>query len=165
VVALETSGEGRDPVDGARKDGLDESHLQQITRRTIAGLPAAQLIAQDREARMHLTWIAYRGRVFRVAGVSAIRSFETYRETFARTASSFRPLRQDERDRITEARLRARPARAGESLTELVKRAGGVWKVDRTAVANGVAADAKLADGFPVKVPISQRHAARPPAS
>lgn len=114
---------------------------------------------------MHLTWIAYGGTVYRVAGISAIKSFETYREAFARTASSFRPLRQDEREKITEARLRSRPARSGESLGELVARAGGVWKVDRTAVANGVAADAKLADGFPVKVPISQRHTAKPPAS
>jgi len=165
VVALEAAGEGQDPVDGARKDGLDERQTQQLTRGKIAGLPAAQLIAQDREVRMHLTWIAYGGTVYRVAGISAIKSFETYREAFARTASSFRPLRQDEREKITEARLRSRPARSGESLGELVARAGGVWKVDRTAVANGVAADAKLADGFPVKVPISQRHTAKPPAS
>src|SRR4030095_3562057 len=101
VVALEAAGEGQDPVDGARKDGLDERQTQQLTRGKIAGLPAAQLIAQDREVHMHLTWIAYGGTVYRVAGISAIKIFETYREAFARTASSFRPLRQDEREKIT----------------------------------------------------------------
>ena len=129
AVALEGAGEGDDPADGARRDGLEERLVQRLTRRTIAGLPAAQLIAQDREARLHLTWIAYQSQVFRVAGVSAIRTFETYRETFARTASSFRPLRADEHDRIMEARLRAYSVRAGESLADLVTRTGGIWKV------------------------------------
>ncbi|PYN46109.1 MAG: hypothetical protein DME00_20010 [Candidatus Rokuibacteriota bacterium] len=164
AVALEGAGEGDDPADGARRDGLEERLVQRLTRRTIAGLPAAQLIAQDREARLHLTWIAYQSQVFRVAGVSAIRTFETYRETFARTASSFRPLRADEHDRIMEARLRAYSVRAGESLADLVTRTGGIWKVEQTAVANGVAVAARLPEGFLAKVPIRQRHSARQPA-
>ena len=163
VTALEIAGEGQDPVAGARKDGLDERLVRELTRRTIAGLPAAQLIAQDREARMLLTWIAYQDRVFRVAGASAIRAFETYRDTFVRTASSFRPLRQDERDRIVEARLRPSPIRAGESLADLVARTGGVWKVDQAAVANGIAVDAKLPEGFALKMPIRQRYVPRQP--
>src|SRR4030095_4010968 len=97
VVALQISANGGDPVEGARQDGLAEREVRKIPRRTIAGLPAAQLIAQDREVRMHLTWIAYRNHVFRVAGVSPPRAFETYREVFVRAASSFRPLRRDER--------------------------------------------------------------------
>ena len=107
---------------------------------------------------MHLTWIADRNQVFRVSGIAAIRTFETYREAFARTASSFRPLRRDERERMTELRLRPRPARAGESLAALVTRTGGTWKPEQTAVANGIAVDAKLDEGFAVKVPIRQRH-------
>jgi predicted Zn-dependent protease len=164
AVALEGAGEGDDPADGARRDGLEERLVQRLTRRTIAGLPAAQLIAQDREARLHLTWIAYQSQVFRVAGVSAIRTFETYRETFARTASSFRPLRPGERDRLMEARLRAYSVRAGETLADLVTRTGGIWKVEQTAVANGVAVAARLPEGFLAKVPIRQRHIARQPA-
>lgn len=164
VVALQIAAEGGDPVEGARQDGLDEREVSQITRRTISGLRAAQLIAQDREVRMHLTWIAYQNHVFRVAGVSPHQAFETHRETFARAASSFRPLRRDERDRITEVRLRARPARAAESLADLIRRTGGVWKVEQTAVANGIAVDAKPAEGFTVKVPIRQRYTERPPA-
>lgn len=162
VVALQIAADGGDPVEGARQDGLDEREVSQITRRTISGLPAAQLIAEDREVRMHLTWIAYRNHVFRVAGVSPLRAFETYREIFARAASSFRPLRRDERDRITEVRLRPRPARADESLADLVTRTGGVWKVEQTAVANGIAVDAKPGEGFAVKVPIRQRYTERP---
>ena len=165
VVTLQIAGEGRDPAEGARQDGLDERLVEQLTRRTIAGLPAAQLIAQDRDVRLHLTWIAYQNHVFRVAGVSSIRAFETYREIFARTASSFRPLRPVERDRIMEARLRPRPLHTGENLTELVTRTGGIWKVEQTAVANGVTVDARLPEGFAVKVPIRQRYTPRPPVN
>jgi predicted Zn-dependent protease len=65
----------------------------------------------------------------------------------------------DERERMTEVRLRPRPARAGESLAALVTRTGGTWKPEQTAVANGIAVDAKLEEAFPVKVPIRQRYA------
>jgi hypothetical protein len=59
---------------------------------------------------------------------------------------------------MTEVRLRPRPARAGESVAAFVSRIGGTWKVDQTAVANGIAADATLDDGFAMKVPIRQRY-------
>jgi predicted Zn-dependent protease len=99
--------------------------------------------------------------VYRVAGISPPRAFETYRETFARTAASFRPLRREERERMTEVRLRPRPARAGESIAAFVTRTGGIWKADQTAVANGIAADAGLEAGFAMKVPIRQRMTVR----
>jgi predicted Zn-dependent protease len=163
AVALQLAADGNDPLAGAREDGLDEKEASQVTRTTISGLPAAQLIAQDREVRMHLTWIAYQGHVYRVAGISARRAFETYREAFARTAASFRPLRRDERERMTEVRLHPRPARAGESVAAFVTRTGGTWKPDQTAVANGIAANATLDDGFAMKVPIRQRYTERQP--
>jgi predicted Zn-dependent protease len=162
AVALQLSADGNDPLQGAREDGLEEREVSQVTRTTIAGLPAAQLIAQDREVRMHLTWIAYQGHVFRVTGISPPRAFETYREAFARTAASFRPLRRDERERMTEVRLRPRPARSGESVAAFVTRTGGTWKAEQTAVANGVVANATLDDGFAMKVPIRQRYTERP---
>jgi predicted Zn-dependent protease len=165
AVALHLVAEGDDPVKGAREDGLDEDAVRQLTRRTISGLPAVQLIARDGTARFHLTWIAHQLRVFRVAGIAAVRDFESYREAFERAASSFRALRRDERERIVEARLRSRPLRSGESLAAFVTRTGGVWKVEETAVANGITADARLDEGFAVKVPIRQRYAGRQPSS
>ena len=165
AVALHRVADGDDPVQGAREDGADDKLVRQATQRTISGLPALQLIGRDRDQGVHLTWIAYQHHVFRVTGLAGIRDFESYRETFARTASSFRPLGRDERERITEVRLRALPLRADESLVAFVARTGGVWKVDQTAVANGVTVDAKLEEGFAVKVPIRQRYAGRRPAT
>jgi predicted Zn-dependent protease len=165
AVALQLVAEGDDPVKGAREDGLDDKLVRQATRQTISGFPAIQLVGQDRDTRMQLTWIAYQHRIFRVTGGAGIRDFDNYREAFARTTSSFRPLSRDARERITEVRLRARPLRADESLATFIARTGGVWKVEQTAVANGVAIDAKLDEGFPVKVPIRQRYEGRRPTS
>jgi len=161
AVALHLVAKGDDPAKGAREDGLDDEAVGRLRRGTISGLPAAQLIAQDSDTRMHLTWIAHQHLVFRVAGLAGIRDFESYRETFARAASSFRPLRGDERDRIVETLLRSRPLHAGESLAAFIARTGGAWKVEQTAVANGVTVDAKLEEGFAVKVPLRQRYAGR----
>src|SRR5439155_1374352 len=72
AVALQHAAEGDDPVKGAGEDGLDAKLVGQLTRRTISGLPAAQLIAQDGDTRMHLTWIAHQHHVFRVTGVAGI---------------------------------------------------------------------------------------------
>src|SRR5262249_29512902 len=45
AVALQLAADGNDPLAGAREDGLDGKEMSQVTRTTIAGLPAAQLIA------------------------------------------------------------------------------------------------------------------------
>jgi Peptidase family M48 len=49
AVALVVVAEDDDPVEGAREDGLDDKLVRQLTRQTISGLPAVQLIAQDRD--------------------------------------------------------------------------------------------------------------------
>jgi len=53
-----------------------------------------------------------------------------------------------------------RPARAGETVAQVLARGGGTWDAPRMAVANGVAPGAKLEAGWPVKVPVAQRHGA-----
>ena len=167
VVTLQIAGEGRDPAEGARQDGLDERLVERLTRRTIAGLPAAQLIAQDRDVRLHLTWIAYQNHVFRVAGVSSIRGFKTYRGKIfgADRIELPSPLRPVERDRIMEARLRPRPLHTAKTLRSLSPAPAASGRSNRPAVANGVTVDARLPEGFAVKVPIRQRYTPRPPVN
>ena len=113
-------GSGSDPVAGARADGLTEPQLAKLRRFQIAGLPAADLAATTRD-RMYvdLTWIAHRGRVFRVTGVCQDADRGRYRPLFEQTAATFRPLKPEDRARIVETRLRMRPARAGETVAEV----------------------------------------------
>jgi predicted Zn-dependent protease len=152
MVILGIAGPGTDPVAGARADGLDERMIGRLARVKISGLPAARLIADTRDARVDLTWIAHAGTVYRIAGVSAIRDFEGYRALFARTAESFRPLTAGEREKITEARVRVRQGRANETVRQLVERERGVWNPEHAAVANGVEVDTRLQGGWPMKL-------------
>jgi predicted Zn-dependent protease len=159
ATVLQQAAEGGDPIAGARADGVEESQLRRLPRVQVGGLPAVRAVADSRESRLDLTWIAFRGQVYRIAGIAGIGSFERYRETFVATARTFRPLTEAERAGIVVARLRARPAEGGETAGDVAKRFGGVWNAGMAAVANGVEAEARLARGFPVKVPVRQPYA------
>lgn len=159
AVLLHTVGSGDDPVAGARTDGLSEAEIQRLRRFQISRLPAAELLASARDgARVALTWIAYRGRIFRVTGACQASAWERYRPAFERAAASFRPLRPEDESRVVESRLRIRSARAGETVAQVVARGGGTWTPEQAAVANGVALDQRLDREWPVKVPVSERY-------
>jgi predicted Zn-dependent protease len=164
AVLLQLVGSGDDPVAGARADGLPDAHIQRLRRMQISGLPAAALVASTRDgSRVALTWIAHRSRIFRVTGVCPGGEWERYRGPFERTAASFRPLRPGEQEQIVESRLRIRPARAGETVAQVLARGGATWSATLAAVANGVAPGRQLERDWPVKVAVSERY--RPAAT
>lgn len=159
AVLVHVVGAGDDPAEGARADGLREPQLKRLQRAQVSALPAVRLLADTRDGdRVALTWIAHRKRVFRVTGIAPIRTWERYGPALERTVESFRPLRPADRERIVESRLRIRPARAGETVAQVLARGGGTWNAAQTAVANGTTVDARLAAGWPVKVPVAQRY-------
>ena len=160
AMLLHLVGSGADPVAGARADGLKDAHLAKLQRLQISGLPAARLIADTRDGdRVALTWIAHRQHVFRVTGMSSLRDWPRHGPALERAAATFRPLLSAERAGIVESPLRVRPARSGETVREVLARGGGAWDAARIAVANGTMVDARLAAGWPVKVPVVQRYA------
>ena len=159
AVILHVAGAGDDPVAAARADGIPPALLERIQRVQVSGLPAARLLADTRDGdRVSMTWIAHRRRIFRVTGVAKGRSWDRHGATLERTAQSFRTLRPADRERIVESRLRVRPARAGETVAQVLARGGATWKPDQAAVANGTTVDTKLEGGWPVKVPVAQRY-------
>ncbi|HTK93805.1 MAG TPA: M48 family metalloprotease [Verrucomicrobiae bacterium] len=163
AVLLGVAGPGDDPIAGAKADGLKDADLKRLQRLQISGLPAARVLAETRDGdRAALTWIAHRPRIFRVLGLAPRRAWDRYGAVLDRAARSFRPLRPADRERILESRLRLRPARAGETVAQVLARGGGTWDAARMAVANGRAPDAKLEAGWPVKVPVLQRYGAGP---
>ena len=158
AVALTVVGSGDDPVAGARTNGLPEEQLNHLQRRRIGALSAAGLVADTRDGdRLALTWMAHRSRVFRVTGMARAHDWERYGPVFERVTASARPLLAADRDRVLESRLRIRRATAGETVAQLTSR-GGAWSAERIAVANGIASDARLEAGWPVKVPVTQRY-------
>ena len=159
IVLLTVVGPGDDPVAGARKEGLSEAQAKHLQRGRIGALSTAQLVADTRDGnRAALTWIAHRGHIFRVTGMTGIGDWERYGPGFERTATSFRPLRQADRERVVESRLRIRRAASGETVAQVLARGGGTWNPARIAVANGTTVDATLGAGWPVKVPVTQRY-------
>ena len=159
IVLLQLVAKGDDPVAGARAEGLTDAQVQRLRRFQISGLPAAELLAGTRSgSRLALTWIAHRNRIFRVTGACDGATWARHRDEFQGTAASFRPLRAEDRARITERRLRIRPARAGESIAQVLARGGAAWTPAQAAVANGVGAEQKLERDWPVKVAVSERY-------
>ena len=162
VVLLQLVGAGGDPVAAARGEGLSEAQIERVRRLDIAGLPAATLTAGTRDGeRVSFTWIAHKQRVFRITGVCRDRDWERYASVFTRTAATFRPLRPEDRQRIVEGRLRVRPARQGETLAQVIARGGTTWSVAQAAIVNGVASDATLERGWPVKVAVTEQYRGR----
>jgi predicted Zn-dependent protease len=159
IVLLQVVGNGTDPVAGARADGLSEAQAQKLRRFSIGPLPAAGLTAATKDGtRVALTWFTHRKRVFRVTGVCGPNDWERYHGEFERTTSSARALRAEDLTRITESRLRIRPARAGESIAQVLARGGAAWSAAQAAVANGVTAERPLERDWPVKVAVSERY-------
>lgn len=160
VVLFQRSAGGEDPVAGARADRLSDPLVGKLERVRLGELPAARLLVRTRDGDLlDLTWVAHRRRVFRIIGICGIGDRERYWPVLDRVATSVRPLRPADRERVLETRLRIWPARGGETLAELLVRSGSTWSAARAAVANGVAARTKLEAGWPAKVAVRQRHA------
>jgi predicted Zn-dependent protease len=158
VLLLRMIGEGRDPVVGARADGLREEVVRQLDRLQIGRLPAARVIADSGGARLHLTWIAHDNHVYRIAGVSRIGEFERFRQAFVQSAGTFRPMDDAERRRVTVVRLRSATARDGESLSALIRRVGGIWSAERTAISNAIEVNSRLEPGWLVKIQVRETY-------
>ena len=159
VVFLMFVADGDDPIAGARADGVSDAQLKNVRRVQGSALPAAATAATTRDGtHAALTWIAHRKRIFRVTGVCEAAQWDRYREEFARTAASCRPLRAEDHARINESRLRIRPARAGERIAQVLERGGAAWSPAQAAAMNGVAPDRQLERDFPVKVAVTERY-------
>ncbi len=154
---LTLPGTGDDPLLPARaferRRGL--RHSPQSLR--IGGFSAAHGVhvpSRDRQGpALHLTWIAYRGRIYQLTGISPRTSFPGDVAIFNRVSRSFRRLVRGERNEVREWRLRFTEARRGEPLARLLARAGSEWTAREAAVANGLEADVVLFRGQYVKFP------------
>jgi predicted Zn-dependent protease len=164
VVILQLQGPGADPEraarEFARREGLE---LHTATPIKIGGLPAfrAEAFVPTSLGRIdaEITWIGFDGNIYRLiasAGAGAMRKF---RGIYRRFAHSFRPLTPEDREAITELRLRTVRARPGESLAALSARSGNEWSETYTGVVNRLVLGEPLAPGTRVKVAVREPYA------
>ncbi|MBI3785546.1 MAG: hypothetical protein HY270_19305, partial [Deltaproteobacteria bacterium] len=132
-----------------------------VERTTIAGNRAARLEAQARmrdgtPVQLYQTWIEHHGRVLEILGACALGSAPAYAEALRSVARSFRGLTAADWPSIQATRLRLQTAKGSESVASLAARLTSEWRPEEIAVANGVHADAMLAEGFAVKVALKE---------
>jgi predicted Zn-dependent protease len=162
LVLLQIAAEGNDPLEVVRalEEKLEAKLLENTQVIEINGLRAAHTVVGVRgsggQTALDLTWIAHRGLVYQIVGMSPARRFEDYQAVFAETAHSFRPLSPAERSEIKEARLRIVRAREGETLEALVGRVDSAWTPAQAAVANAAEEDTRMGGGRLIKLPIHQ---------
>jgi predicted Zn-dependent protease len=170
-VFLEMQGKGEDPLaaaqeflEGDEAVGLRLEAPPQPIRlgpvEAARGSGSAEMPGGS--VRAHLTWVAYRGTIYRLTGLVASPSSAKYEGVFRSVARSFRALTPRERESIRETRLRIVEARVGETLGELSRRTGNRWNVQQTAVMNDLFADAPLRESQRIKVAVSERYEAAP---
>jgi predicted Zn-dependent protease len=157
VVMLELQGETGDPGEAAQRFAqANQVRLLDGGQLRVGGFPAyralTRLVTQGQTLAVDLTWIAHPAGMFRIAGAAPPARFERFQGSFAATVQSFRALDPEERVSFHELRLAIVPARGGETLAALSERSGNRWSVEETAVANALAAEARLAEGDPVKI-------------
>jgi predicted Zn-dependent protease len=153
VIGLELQGRGDDPR-AAAEAFLAKQPLRVATNRAlrIGGLRAFEVVGSADDAAAHVTWIAYRGSIYRISGLASPAQFRSYQELFERTAGSFRPLTSAERGLFKRRVLEIAVAREGETLEALGRRTGNAWGIEQTAVANGLRPGDPLRGGTRIKV-------------
>lgn len=163
AVVLRAVAEGNDPLDGARAlEKASKSSLPKTQTTTVNGLPAARTQVGDSRLKVDLTWIAYGGMIYQIAGIAETRAYESVRPVFQTVVESFRPLAPDERKGIREKRLRLVKAQAGETVEALTARSGSAWKASQVIVANGLKGPEALQEGQLIKIAVEEPYAGKP---
>jgi predicted Zn-dependent protease len=132
-----------------------------LERFTVRDLPAARTRVAQRSRFVAIALIEYRGDVYAVLGQSTGQNAAEYAPVFDATTQSFRAMRTSERKGLSESRLRVRKALVEETPAELARRTGSDWSAEQVAVANALAAGARLRSGQLMKVGIPQAYTSR----
>jgi len=156
ALVLQLQDEGNDPTIAAQSF-IDEANLgnETVKKLSISGLPATQIILNQRGQQVTITWIAFQNQIFRLTGVSK-NTRGNIPQALKKSIASFHQLSANEKKEIHQQRLRIVSVRNGESLTALLQRTGSDWDEEACAIANNLQLDATLKKGQLVKVVISE---------
>lgn len=161
AVVLRAVAKSDDPLDGVR--ALEQASKAQLMSKTqtttINGLRAAKTQVGDSRVTADLTWLAYHGTIYQIAGIAETKNFDAVRQVFQTVVQSFRPLTAEERNSIREKRLRLVKAHAGETVEALTTRSGSAWKANQVVVANGLQGTETLQEGQLIKITVEEPYA------
>ena len=164
-IALEMVADGDDPKKVAEKylsERAVKIHavVEEAQSIFVGGLPAYQVRGRvptaEGDVAGQLTWIAYRGHIYRISVSAKSLVASGYFGRAQSTTRSFRPLTGDERVSVLVSRLRIAHANKGETIDALSRRTGNAWDIERTAVANGLFGPIAFPEGQPVKIALTE---------
>jgi predicted Zn-dependent protease len=167
IVMLELQGQGDDPAE-AKADYAEKEKIHFEAGKSIrigkyeAYRARAMIPTADSDFDTELTWIAFRGQIYRLSAGAARGRFSRYTGVFRSFARNFRELREEERESITELRLRIAVAAKGERLADVSRRSENEWDLNRTAVVNRMVQDDVLMPGTLVKVAVREPYSPPP---
>ena len=123
------------------------------TRKASLGeFPAFVATYLDQSGRkpvsLHFVWVAMAGKTYQMIGLAP----EKDKETLRAAALTLRPLTASDRSSITAKRLRAVPAKQGETLQTFAARTQNSWTPAYTALVNGLATTVTLNEGQLLKI-------------
>ena len=134
-------------VDRAAEASMTEAGFRQTSgsATTINGLQAYagtyEGTANNRRVVARAAFIKHGGRsaqFYRLVGLALAEEYPSVEPAFTRSLMSFRPLSQQEADRIQPSRMRFHIVRAGETWESIAKDvAGGAVKASTLAIMNG----------------------------
>ena len=157
-ILIQVAAKGNDPmiVPRALDKKAEGQILEQVERFTVGDLPSARIQTETRTkqgpAIVEITWIAYKGLVYQIAGVLPKDQFDQSHPLLRSTIQSFRPMTASERTNLTITKLRIATAKDGETLQELLVRTGSTWSGEQAAVANALQTNSRLQAGQLVKI-------------
>jgi predicted Zn-dependent protease len=158
AVVLKLAGEGDDPMQAANAFASSYGLKGQLRSLEVGGLTAVEgeteVVRGSARSAVYLMWIASNGLVYQIAGACPSADYERLGGAFRATATSFHPLRRDERKQIFEKRLRVTIARQGETLDALLQRSQNAWEPKRAAVANSMELGTTLEAGALAKIAV-----------
>jgi predicted Zn-dependent protease len=162
VIVFEGQGRTENPQTAAQRwTQANRVQVVESASTRIGGWPAFRALARAQGKQgiiaLDVTWIAHPKGTYRLTAMTSPSAYRNWAPTFERVAGSFRAISAEERASAKPLRLRVASARAGETLADLDRRSGNRWKVPETAVANGIAEDARLQAGQLVKIALESR--------
>jgi predicted Zn-dependent protease len=122
-------------------------------RKTAVGnFPAYVVTYLDPSGRkpvyLHFAWVAMAGHTYQLIGLAP----EKDKETLRTAALTLRPLTDADRATVTGKRLRAVPARKGETLDTFNTRTKNTWPPAYTALVNSLHPNDTLTEGQLIKI-------------
>jgi predicted Zn-dependent protease len=159
AVILEIGPQSKDPVTSGRAF-LAEKQLKlgEPEAMAVNGHEAARVSGVHQGRSVVLTWILHQDTMYRITAIAPQKQAGIYVPKVTAASDSFDTITAADRGKVREKRVRLFTAGGGESLADVVRRAGSEEKLELVAVINGIQVSTALDAGQLLKIPVSESY-------